>query len=48
MTWCLEMEHVPNVDAGDFVMWVNRNHPGRWGDDEAPGIGETMGPQSGE
>ena len=37
MTRCLEMEPVPNMEAGSVVMRVNRNHPGRWGDDDAPG-----------
>ena len=48
MTRCLEMEPVPNMDAAAVVMRVNRNHPGCWGDDDAPGIGETMGPYSEE
>ena len=35
-----------NMDAGAVVMRVN-GHPGCWGDDDAPGIGETIGPYSG-
>jgi hypothetical protein len=35
MKRCLEMEPVPNMDAGAVVMRVNRNHPGCWGVDDA-------------
>ena len=48
MTRCLEMEPVPNVDADAVVMRVNRNHPGCGATMTRRGIGETMGPYSGE
>ena len=42
------MEPVPNVDAGPVVMGMKKNHPGLGVTMTRRGIGETMGPYSGE